>query len=257
MHPPCGATLIILGCSGWGWRSPLLQHFSVIFCFSRDFSERCVWLNQMPIAEVMMNCCSCRSFLSFRPFLFHWHSVADGLVWIGCNVFFLNEVLLAGKAKPLWRRMNRCGCANAATNASLHPSQNSDKCISYYLMRSLTSSSRCSSKLHHLISAAVWHEPPLQCVCPAIYWFPRSPQNPNRPTHCILEKWFTMRWITATASFYAIFTPIEGQKQVFYSRWYSFHILVVYTLSSKQTTVDPWKMAHHHHDQQQQHHNHF
>ena len=117
------------------------------------------------------------------------------------------------------RRMNRCGCANAATNASLHPSQNSDKCISYYLMRSLTSSSRCSSKLHHLISAAVWLEPPLQCVCPAIYWFPRSPQNPNRPTtHCILEKWFTMRWITATASFYAIFTPIEGQKQVFYSR---------------------------------------
>ena len=137
------------------------------------------------------------------------------------------------------------------------PRKTPTKCISYYLMRSLTSSSRCSSKLHHLISAAVWHEPPLQCVCPAIYWFPRSPQNPNRPTtHCILEKWFTMRWITATASFYAIFTPIEGQKQVFYSRWYSFHILVVYTLSSKQTTVDSWKMAHHHHEQQH-HHNHF
>ena len=68
------------------------------------------------------------------------------------------------------------------------PRKTPTKCISYYLMRSLTSSSRCSSKLHHLISAAVWHEPPLQCVCPAIYWFPRSPPNPNKPTHCILEK---------------------------------------------------------------------
>ena len=93
------------------------------------------------------------------------------------------------------------------------PRKTPTKCISYYLMRSLTSSSRCSSKLHHLISAAVWHEPPLQCVCPAIYWFPRSPQNPNRPTHCILEKWFTSGESPPPpgVSFY----PTEGQKQAF------------------------------------------